>query len=465
VESVPKVSCLIAAYNVERWIAESIESALAQDWPADRLEIVVVNDGSTDGTGAAIAPYRDRIRYVEKANGGLVSATNAGLEIATGDLIAFLDGDDTWPVDRLRRQVPVLMGRPELGLLHGDMTIVDEHGAVLHPSFFAHKEMNPPRGRVLGRLMHGNFVSAGGILLRASLRDRFYPISESCPYQDWYIAARVAEVAEIDHVDWSVYNYRFHGGNESLGATGDKFFEAIRRDVPWLLWLQRNVDTTRVPVAELGQAHEILMANARGVAGHLGTTATALLPPVGDAERAQSAREAERAAAALDAGEVEAAARAWARALAIDPWNGAARANLAAALVTASRAPQAPMAERLDARAFPILAFADELVATPEMIDAYGRVFGGADPATLVIQAAPASAESLVAELAAMIESAGLDGEDAADLLVHPCTEPAELLRAGVRAVYTRRSLPERYAAVPAVAEDHLAELRDRIAA
>ena len=67
---VPKVSCLIAAYNVERWIARSIESALAVDWPAGRLEVIVINDGSTDGTEAAIAPYRDRIRYVEKENGG-----------------------------------------------------------------------------------------------------------------------------------------------------------------------------------------------------------------------------------------------------------------------------------------------------------------------------------------------------------------------------------------------------------
>ena len=53
---VPKVSCLIAAYDVERWIARSIESALAQDWPADRLEVIVVNDGSADGTEAAIGP-------------------------------------------------------------------------------------------------------------------------------------------------------------------------------------------------------------------------------------------------------------------------------------------------------------------------------------------------------------------------------------------------------------------------
>jgi hypothetical protein len=445
VESVPKVSCLIAAYNVERWIARSVESALAQDWPADRLEVIVINDGSKDATEAAIATYRDRIRYIKKQNGGLVSATNAGLEIATGDLICFLDGDDTWPVDRLRRQVPVLMSRPELGLVHGDMTIVDAEGAVLHPSFFAHKQMDPPRGRVLGNLMHGNFVSAGGILVRASLRDRFYPISESCPYQDWYIAARVAEVAEIDHVDFSVYNYRFHGANESLGATGDAFVAAIRRDVPWLLWMQRNLDTSGVAVEELVKAHEILLANARGVAAHVGVDIRELMPPP---EHSVAAGESAHAAEALAAGRVEEAIRAWLRALAADPFDGAARASLAAAFQTYARMP------KIDARSFRILAFADELLEAPEMLAAYGETFGEGDDVTLVIQAPEHSVERVAEGLAAAAADAR------ADLLLHPCDDPAELLAAGLGAVYTRRASDGPFYAVPHVAEHELAAVR-----
>ncbi|MFL5913405.1 MAG: glycosyltransferase [Gaiellaceae bacterium] len=447
-EPVPKVSCLIAAYNVERWIERSIESALAQDWPADRLEVIVINDGSTDGTEAAIAPYRDRIRYIEKENGGLVSATNAGLAIATGDLICFLDGDDTWPVDRLRRQVPVLQSRPELGLLHGDMTIVDEEGAVLHPSFFAHKQMAPPRGRVLGNLMHGNFVSAGGILVRAALRDRFYPISEACPYQDWYIASRVAEVAEIDHVDFSVYHYRFHGGNESLGATGDAFVAAIRRDVPWLLWMQRNLDTSRVPVEELVKAHQILLANAHGVASHTGVAIADLMPRVGDAEHALAATESAHAAEALAGGRVEEAIRAWLRALAANPFDDLGRASLARALDQYARIP------RIDARSFRILAFADELLDAPEMLAAYGETFGEGDDVTLVIQAPEQGVEQVTEGLAAA--SAGAS----ADLLLHPCDDPAVLLAAGLGAVYTRRSSSAPFDSVPHVAEQELAAVR-----
>src|SRR5213079_204568 len=103
---------------------------------------------------------------------------------------------------------------------------------------------------------------------------------------------------------------------------------AIRRDVPWLLWMQRNLDTSRVAVEELVKAHEILLANARGVASHTGVEIADLMPPVGDADRAVAAQESSVAVEALAGGRVEDAIRAWLRALAADPFDGAARATL-----------------------------------------------------------------------------------------------------------------------------------------
>ena len=82
----------------------------------------------------AMQCYAPRVRCVSQPERGIGAARNRGATEVRGELIAFLDGDDTWPVDRLRRQVPELLSRPELGLLHGDMTIVDEHDAFLHPS-------------------------------------------------------------------------------------------------------------------------------------------------------------------------------------------------------------------------------------------------------------------------------------------------------------------------------------------
>ncbi len=120
----PLVSVLIPAYNVECYVADAIESALAQTYP--KVEIVVVNDGSTDHTTAAIAPYRDRIVYVEQENRGLAGARNTGIRAASGSVLALLDADDLWLPERLERCIPILTARPEIGLVTSDAYVIDE---------------------------------------------------------------------------------------------------------------------------------------------------------------------------------------------------------------------------------------------------------------------------------------------------------------------------------------------------
>ena len=88
----PVLSIIIAAYDVVQYVAEAIDSALAQTY--ERVEIVVVNDGSTDGTAAVLDGYRDRIVRVDQANAGLPAARNAGIAVSSGQLIGFLDADD-----------------------------------------------------------------------------------------------------------------------------------------------------------------------------------------------------------------------------------------------------------------------------------------------------------------------------------------------------------------------------------
>lgn len=98
-----KVSVIIPTYNRSRQVVEAVESVLAQSWQA--LEVIVIDDGSTDGTESALAPYLDRIRYVRKPNGGVSSARNRGIHEAGGDKLAFLDSDDTWDPEKLRKQM------------------------------------------------------------------------------------------------------------------------------------------------------------------------------------------------------------------------------------------------------------------------------------------------------------------------------------------------------------------------
>ena len=98
-----KVSVIIPTYNRSRQVVDAVESVLAQSWP--ELEVLVIDDGSTDDTETVLSPYLDRIRYVRKPNGGVSSARNRGIREATGGKVAFLDSDDTWHPDKLRKQM------------------------------------------------------------------------------------------------------------------------------------------------------------------------------------------------------------------------------------------------------------------------------------------------------------------------------------------------------------------------
>ncbi len=101
-----KISVVIACYNAEPFIAEAVESALAQDLSPG--EILIVDDGSTDASMAALAPYAGKLKIIHQPNGGIAAARNTGLAHATGDIIAFLDADDVWPHSSLSDRVAAL---------------------------------------------------------------------------------------------------------------------------------------------------------------------------------------------------------------------------------------------------------------------------------------------------------------------------------------------------------------------
>jgi glycosyltransferase involved in cell wall biosynthesis len=112
------VTIVVAVYNGERFLQEALESAFAQDYGA--FEVVVVDDGSTDRS-ASIARSFPAV-YVRQENRGLPAARNTGLELARGELIAFLDADDRFPADKLERQLATFDGDPSLDIVFGHVT-------------------------------------------------------------------------------------------------------------------------------------------------------------------------------------------------------------------------------------------------------------------------------------------------------------------------------------------------------
>lgn len=120
------VSVVIPAHNAQWCVEKAIDSALNQGYPS--CEVIVVNDGSTDGTASILARYRKRIRVIEQENTGLSRARNAGIGQALGEFVAFLDADDHWAPTKLERQVALLQAQPNIGFCSTETIAADEHG-------------------------------------------------------------------------------------------------------------------------------------------------------------------------------------------------------------------------------------------------------------------------------------------------------------------------------------------------
>jgi glycosyltransferase involved in cell wall biosynthesis len=111
------VSAIIPVFDGASFLPDAVGSVLAQDYPA--IEIIVVDDGSTDDIAGVVARLPVAVRYLRQANAGPAAARNRGIAAATGDHLAFLDVDDLWPEGNLHRLVDLMVERPELDVVHG----------------------------------------------------------------------------------------------------------------------------------------------------------------------------------------------------------------------------------------------------------------------------------------------------------------------------------------------------------
>ena len=110
----PLVSCIVPVFNGERYLAEALDSILAQTYRP--VDLIVVDDGSTDGTAQVAAGYGERITYLYQENSGPAAARNKGIDAAQGEFVAFLDADDVWHEEKLARQMVRFDARRELGV-------------------------------------------------------------------------------------------------------------------------------------------------------------------------------------------------------------------------------------------------------------------------------------------------------------------------------------------------------------
>lgn len=426
---VPLVSVLSLTYNHERFVAESVESVLAQEWPSDRLQYVIVNDGSTDGTARALDPYRSdpRVTVVEQENQGMLAALSTVLDLLTGDVICGCAGDDAMKPGRIARLVRALQDHPEAGLAYSDVEVVDAGGTVTAASFLDEAGIPRVSGRIRGKLLERNVVPGAGMMLRGCLKPLFHPAPSHVAWEDYWWAWAVAGVAEAVHVPEALYRYRAHGANMSLGIGGERRAAAMSSELPFRRFMLGDVAPGEATARELiiGISALWQVANLASDEGRLG-----LAPSAG--ERAAARRWTERAVDAQAAGDLDAAALACCRAAALHPFDP----GLLAVAVDVSRAidgKPVPAVDRavldgLGARRFVVLVDAGLLVRRPELLRTYRTSFGADDDATLVIHAAARDWEALSAAVPRLVADAGLDGDAAPDMVF--TTESPERLRA-----------------------------------
>ena len=225
---------IIPAYNAARTLAATIESALLQD--VDDMEILVIDDGSTDSTADIAAAYAPRVSCTTTPNRGVSQARNTGIAASTGSYVAFLDADDVWRPGKLRRQLDLLEARPEVGLTFTALTIVDDD---LRPIGVAPAHH---RDDYTAALLHQCEVAISSVVVRRDALDRaggFHPWFSQCA--DWELWLRMSLITDFAPVDEELVLYRSGAANmsrnvalleEDSRAVFDSFF-SHRRAAPW----------------------------------------------------------------------------------------------------------------------------------------------------------------------------------------------------------------------------------------
>ncbi|OYV36506.1 MAG: family 2 glycosyl transferase [Thiomonas sp. 20-64-5] len=228
------VSVAIPAYNAQATIGQTLDSLLAQTHR--NLDIVVVDDGSTDGTWDVLQHYTGRVRAIRQANAGIGAARNASVQAARGEFIALLDADDLCMPERMAIQLQYLQTHPDILLCSSDFSAFDDSGPLgrsycgvyyhrcsatlggvraryaQEESFFPAQRDGPVsvyRGEVYEELLQGNFIHPPTVMFRREALQRaggFDPTIKIVCEWEWFV--RVARAGPVAHLDLPLLNYR-----------------------------------------------------------------------------------------------------------------------------------------------------------------------------------------------------------------------------------------------------------------
>ncbi len=220
----PLITALIDTYNHERFIERAITSVLEQDVPQDGLEILVVDDGSTDRTAEIAAKFAPRVRLLRKQNGGQASAFNTGVPEARGEYVALLDGDDWWAPNKLGIVLEAFAQHPKIGTVgHGFFHADDEGQAFERVAPQAAERLDFTSVENIGRFRPLRcFFGTSRVVYRRDLLAQILPVPAGIVIEAdeylWTIALCLRPAMVLER---ALTFYRMHGGNLYMGRTED----------------------------------------------------------------------------------------------------------------------------------------------------------------------------------------------------------------------------------------------------
>jgi glycosyltransferase involved in cell wall biosynthesis len=218
VTRVPTISVVISAFNAERWIDETLESALAQTRPP--REVIVIDDGSTDGTARRLERFAERVRVFSQANRGVAASFNRAFAEASGDYVALCGADDIWEPSKLEWQAEAIAAHPEIDVAFGHARMF----GIVEGDFVRPPGSGILDGAVLARRLYdANLIAAPSAVIRRALHTRLGGFREDFPAEDYEFWLRALRAGAVFYYDPRLLlHYRRHGENMSMpGAARD----------------------------------------------------------------------------------------------------------------------------------------------------------------------------------------------------------------------------------------------------
>jgi len=246
------VSVVIPTYNHAAFLSEALENVFAQT--CSPLEVIVVDDGSTDETAEVLRMYERRIRVLSQANRGVAAARNAGAAVASGELLAFLDADDAWLPAKLERQVARLDSEPEIALVHCGVAEIDNRGRQFRA------RLDGMEGRVSTEMLffrRGVILGGGSaaVIRRAAFLDVGGFDESLSTSADWDLYYRIACRCPVGFVPEVLVRYRVHGGNmhRNVHAMASDMLTAYAK-----VFSKPDPDLERLRRSAYGRLHSML---------------------------------------------------------------------------------------------------------------------------------------------------------------------------------------------------------------